>query len=162
MGVAAAQQGRLDEAADRHRDALAAYEAVGSVEGAAFTYACLGFLATRKGDTEPAMELCRSSLAKAALGHERRATALAVEGLAAAHALAGDAQAAACLLGVASQLRGVGETTVPWMSSELTRVETSCRSLLGDATYDAAHASGRQQADTIVTRLLSGEQPLAG
>ena len=93
------------------------------------------------------MELCRLSLAKAALGHERRATALAVEGLAAAHALAGEAEASACLLGVVAQLRGVGGTTVPWMSSELATVETSCRSLLGDAAYEAAYASGRQEAD---------------
>ena len=50
MAVAAGMQGDLDQAERLHREALAAYEAVGSVEGAAFTEACLGFLATRRGD----------------------------------------------------------------------------------------------------------------
>ena len=40
----------LDQAERLHREALAAYESVGSVEGAAFTDACLGFLATDRGD----------------------------------------------------------------------------------------------------------------
>ena len=97
MAVTAGLQGRLDQAEPLHREALAAYEAVGSVEGAAFTFACLGFLATDCGDLQAATHLHRCSLSKAALGRERRAMALAVEGLALVDAQAGDgAHAARC------------------------------------------------------------------
>jgi tetratricopeptide (TPR) repeat protein len=155
MGVAAAQQGHLDEAETLHREALAAYEAVGSVEGVAFTYACLGFLATHRADLEGATDLHRRSLSKAALGGERRAMALAVDGLAGAHALAGQGSDAAQLLGVAAELRGAGIVMAPWLVSERTRVEASARSALGDAAYDSAHAFGRRHADAIVARLIA-------
>ena len=89
MAVAAGMQGDLHQAERLHRRALAASQSMGSVEGAAFTEACLG-----------------CSLANAAHGSERRAMALAVEGSAGAHAACGDAMNAARLLGVAATLRG--------------------------------------------------------
>jgi tetratricopeptide (TPR) repeat protein len=155
MAVAAGLQGALGEADTLHREALAAYEAVGSVEGAAFTEACLGFLATRRGDVAGALELHRHSLARAMLGSERRAMALAAVGLAGAHALAANGENAAQLLGVAEELRGVGPVLAPWVLDELARVEDLTRSLLGDAAYEAAHTTGRHQADAIVARIVA-------
>ena len=162
MAVAAGMRGRLDEAERLHREALAAYEAVGSVEGVAFTHACLGFLATKRGDVEGALELHRRSLAEAALGSERRAMALAVEGLAGAHAASGDDADAARLLGVAAELRGERIVSPPWLQAERTRVEAATRAVLGDGRYVAIHASGRQQADTILARLVADAQLVVG
>ena len=102
-------------------------------------------------------DLHRRSLAKAALGSERRAMALAVDGLAGAHALGGPTADAARLLGVAAELRGEGIVMPPWLLAERTRVEAASRSVLGDGRYDAIHASGRRQADAIVARLVAGQ-----
>ena len=162
MAVAAGMRGRLDEAERLHREALAAYEAVGSVEGVAFTHACLGFLATKRGDVGEALELHRRSLAEAALGSERRAMALAVEGLAGAHAASGDGADAARLLGVAAELRGERIVSPPWLQAERTRVEAATRAVLGDDRYVAIHASGRQQAETILARLVADAQLVVG
>jgi tetratricopeptide (TPR) repeat protein len=159
MAVAAGLQGRPDDAEVLHREALAAYEAVGSVEGAAFTYASLGFLATKRGDGAGAIELHRRSLAKAMLGSERRAMALAAVGLAGAHALGADGENAAELLGVADELRGVGPALAPWVLDELARVEHLARSILGDAAYEDAHRSGRLRADAILDRLAANDAP---
>jgi predicted ATPase/DNA-binding SARP family transcriptional activator len=155
MGVAAGLKGDMDEAETLHREALAAYDAVGSIEGAAFTCACLGFLAANRGDAPAAIEWHQRSLAIAMLGSERRAMALAVVGLAGAHALEGDGQNTAQLLGVASELRGVGPTIAPWALAEQARIEASARSLLGDAAYDAAYASGRLNTDTNLAHLTA-------
>ena len=156
MAVAAGMRGDLDEAERLHREALAAYESVGSVEGAAFTEACLGFLATRRGDGAAALELHHRSLANAAQGNERRAMALAIEGFAGAHAACGDAVNAALLFGVAAKLRGEQIVSPPWLLAERTRVETAIRSQLGDARYDDQYRSGRLQAETILAELVAG------
>jgi tetratricopeptide (TPR) repeat protein len=162
MAVAAVMQGRLDEAEQLHLDALAAYEAVGSVEGVAFTNACLGFLATHRGDPRAALERHHRSLAQAAQGSERRAMALAVEGLAGAHAVGGDADNAARLSGVAAELRGEQIVSPPWLLTERTRVERETRSALGEARYVDAYRSGRQHADTILAGLVADAQLVSG
>ena len=159
MGVAASLQGSLEEARSRHEEALVAYESVGSVEGEAFTLACLGFLATNDGDRDDAVALFRRSLGKAVRGSERRATALAVEGLAGTEVLGGDGERAALLLGVAAALRGDGTLAAPRMREQVTQVEAFARGLIGDLAYETAHASGRRQADTIVARLAGEGAP---
>jgi predicted ATPase/DNA-binding SARP family transcriptional activator len=158
MAVAAGMQGGLDQAERLHREALAAYEAVGSVEGAAFTETCLGLLATQRGDAQAALELHRRSLAKAALGGDRRAIVLAIEGSAGAHALAGNAVEAARMLGVAAELLGDSIAPPPWFLAERSRVETAIRSQLGDTRYADAYRSGREQADTIAPELITDAQ----
>jgi hypothetical protein len=162
MAVAAGMQGDIQEAERLHRDALAAYESVGSVEGAAFSDACLGFLATRRGEGAAALGLHQRSLANAAQGNERRAMALAVEGSAGAHAACGDAANAALLLGVATELRSEQIVSPPWLLAERTRVETAIRSQLGDARYADQHRSGRLHADTILAELVAGAQLTSG
>ncbi len=160
MGVAAALQDHLDDAERLHREALAGYQAVGSVEGAGFSYAWLGFLASTGGDAPAATELHGRSLARAAAGSERRAMAVAVLGLAGARASAGDADEAARLCGVAAELRGAGVVMHPWLESQRAGVEASARAAIGDGAYEAAHALGRQEADTIVARLVAEAAPL--
>ena len=162
MALAAGMQGRLDEAERLHREAWTAYEAVGSVEGVAFTDACLGFHAARGGDVRAARELHRRSLAKAARGSERRAMALAVEGLAGADAVSGDAVGAARLLGAAAALRGDRIVSPPWLVAERAGIETAARSQLGDARYAQVHESGRQQAESILDELVADAQLVSG
>jgi tetratricopeptide (TPR) repeat protein len=162
MAVAAWMQGRLDQAERLHREALAAYDAVGSVEGAAFTEACLGFLATDRGDAPAALALHRRSLAKAALGRDRRAIALAIEGSAGAHALTGNAVNAARMLGAAAELRGDRIVSPPWLRAERSRVETATRSQLGDDRYADGYRSGREHADTMAAELVADAQLVAG
>ena len=43
----------------------------------------------------------------------------------------------------------------PWLVSERARAEASARSILSDSAYDTAHATGRQQADEILARLIA-------
>jgi hypothetical protein len=162
MAVAAGMRDRSDEAERLHREALAGYEGVGSVEGIAFSHAALGFLATKRGEVEEALELHRRSLAEAALGSERRAMALAVEGLAGSHAFSGDAPTAARLLGVAAELRDERIVSPPWRLADRARVEAGMRSLLGDDRYTALYESGRQQAETILARLVADARLVSG
>jgi predicted ATPase/DNA-binding SARP family transcriptional activator len=155
MAVAAHLQGNREHAESLHRDALAAYERVGSVEGAAFSFACLGLLAIDSGDTPTAAALCRRSLIKAHIGSERRAIALAVELLAASQALAGDGESAALMLGASAVLRGVGIVSPPWLHSAREQAEATARGIIGDSNYDVAEQSGRQKADTLVADLVA-------
>jgi len=155
MAVAAVQQGRVDDGETLHREALDAYEGVGSVEGVAFTYACLGMLATSRGDAHAAADLHGRSLMNAARGHERRAMALAVEGLAGVRAMVGDGADAAVLLGVAAELRGGAIVVAPWLQAERDRVVGVSKALVGESAYDAAYRSGGEQAETVVARLVS-------
>ena len=162
MAVAAHLQGERERAEALHRDALAAYEAVGSVEGAAFSLACLGLLAIDRGDAPTASELCRRSLIKADLGSERRAIALAVELLAASRALAGDGESAAVLLGASAALRGSGIVSPPWLRSAREHAEATARGIIGDSNYDAAERSGREEAGSVVARLVAEGEATPG
>jgi hypothetical protein len=157
MAVAAELQGRLGDAEALHREALAAYEAVGSVEGAAFTLVCLGALAAEAGDRAAAAALHHESLARAVEGSDRRAIGFAVLGLAGVQAIHGDGCSAALLVGAASQIRGEVDPPGAPFCRERERVEARSRSLVGNEPFDTARESGRRQADTVLARLMSGE-----
>ncbi len=99
---------------------------------------------------------------EAALGSDRRAMALAVEGLAGAQAASGDGADAARLLGVAAELRGERIVSPPWLQAERARVEAASRAVIGDERYLAVHTSGRRLAETILTRLVADAQLVVG
>ena len=105
MGEAARRAGNLAAANSYHREALARFEATGSVEGAVFSLACLGLIATSDGEPTAAIELLTTSLVRAVESSDRRGVAMAVEGLADAHAALGEASVAARMLGAADALR---------------------------------------------------------
>ena len=144
-----------------HREALAAYEAVGSVEGAAFTYACLGFLATKRGDVA---------------GGHRAASAQPGQG-GAGQRTAGDGprrgrigRRARASPGTARTRRGcsvsppscaaTASCRPPWLLAERHpgRGCGQVRPRRRGATT-RSHASGRQQADAIVARLVADARP---
>jgi tetratricopeptide (TPR) repeat protein len=150
------QQGHLEEAESSHREALAVYESSGSVEGSAASLASLGFIATRRGDHSAAIDLHLRSLRDAARGNDRRAVALALEGLAGAHAGTGDGHQAAVLLGAAAEVRPAGGGPLPTAQDPATeRTAELIGSLLEPGEVLAAQREGAEACDEVVDQLLS-------
>jgi tetratricopeptide (TPR) repeat protein len=160
---AAYLQGRLDDAEEGHREALVVYEAAESVEGVASTLVALGFIAAARGDHRTANDLHLRSLREASRGSDRRAAALAVEGLAAAHAANGEGRDAAVFLGVAAEIRrdsGAPLLTTPESGIDATMEQV--RALLTEQELDAALREGATHADEIVgTMLMDTSVPAA-
>src|SRR5207253_9730794 len=105
--------------------------------------ASLGFIAADRGDHRAAGELHRRSLREAALGNDRRAIALAVEGLALASALAGDGPGAARLLGAAEALRPAVAGALPSLPrGEVERTSQEVRALIGTDGLAAGKLAG--------------------
>jgi predicted ATPase/DNA-binding SARP family transcriptional activator len=149
-------QGHLDDAEAWHRDALEVFEASGSVEGAASSLASLGFVATARGDHRSAIDFHLRSLRDAARGKDRRAIALALEGLAGGHAGAGDGRRAAVLLGAAAEVRRMGGGPLP-TAQEPTAERTAelIGRLLDPAEIAAAEREGAEACDGLVGDLVS-------
>jgi predicted ATPase/DNA-binding SARP family transcriptional activator len=158
MGEAARRAGDLAAASSYHREALARFEASGSVEGAVSSLACLGLIATTDGDPATAIELLTTSLFRALDSSDRRGVAMAVEGLAHAYAILDEALLAARILGAADALREeIGGPPPVLQRGCVDRAESVARSQLGADVYDAEHARGYAAAHTIVESLASGE-----
>ncbi|HUR06588.1 MAG TPA: BTAD domain-containing putative transcriptional regulator [Nonomuraea sp.] len=105
LALVARRQGRLDEAEGLLRRWLRWVRQVAGEPGAALILAELGFVAEQRGDAVAALEWQREGLAVARRVGDPRAIALATEGLAGAHALAGRHEEAARLLDTAGALR---------------------------------------------------------
>ncbi len=158
MGEAARRAGDLAAANSYHREALARFEASGSVEGAVFSLACLGLIASTDGDPATAIELLTASLVRAVDSSDRRGVAMAVEGLADAHALRGEALLAARILGAADALREeIGGAPPTSQRGCVDRAESVARSQLGPDVYDAEHERGYADAHSVVSSLTSAE-----
>jgi tetratricopeptide (TPR) repeat protein len=160
MGEAARRAGDLAAANSYHREALARFEASGSVEGAVFSLACLGLIATTDDDPSAAIELLTTSLVRAVDSSDRRGVAMAVEGLADAHAMRGEALLAARILGAADALRAeIGGAPPISQRGCIDRAESIARSQLDAGAFETEHAHGCADAHHIVTSLASGETP---
>lgn len=158
MGEAARRAGDFAAATSYHREALARFEATGSIEGAVFSLTCLGLIATTEGEPRVALEHLRTSLARAYESSDRRGVAMAVEGLADAHAALVEASLAARLLGAADALRDeIGGGPPTPQRGCVDRAEQAARSSLDDAAFESEHARGRNDAHLIVAELLSGD-----
>ena len=158
MGEAARLAGGLAAANSYHREALARFEATGSVEGAVFSLACLGLIATTAGEPTAAIELLTASLVRASESSDRRGVAMAVEGLADAHACLGEALIAARILGAADALRDdIGGAPPILQRGCVDRAERVARAALDRAVYEAEHARGRVEVHRVVARLRSGQ-----
>jgi tetratricopeptide (TPR) repeat protein len=158
MGEAARRAGDLAAANSYHREALARFEASGSIEGAVFSLACLGLIATTDGDPATAIELLTTSLVRAVDSSDRRGVAMAVEGLADAHAMRDQALLAARILGAADALREeIGGAPPISQRGCVDRAESVARSQLDAVVYDKEHARGHADAQSIVACLTSGE-----
>jgi hypothetical protein len=130
--------GDLDAAEARMRDLLDWNRHTGYQPGAAFALAELGFIAEQRGDAATAEHRHRASLEAARATGDRRAVALAVEGLAGSASLIGEHRRAARLLGVAGALREAAEAPLPSAERyDVQRIAARARGALGDADFVA-------------------------
>ena len=158
MGEAARLAGNLAAASSYHREALARFESTGSIEGAVHSLTCLGLVATTKGDPADAIELLTAGLVRAVESSDRRGVAMAVEGLADAHAGLGECARAARILGAADALRDeIGGAPPLSQRGCVDRAEHVVRSNLDSDVYETEHTRGREAAHDVVVGLASRE-----
>ncbi|GAB2583968.1 BTAD domain-containing putative transcriptional regulator [Streptomyces capparidis] len=111
--------------------------------GLALVLAELGFAAEQRGEAATALRLHRESLASARAVGDPRAVALALEGLAGGHALAGDPARAARLLGAAARLRdAVGAPLPEAERGDVDRIAAAARGALGEPAFTAEFTRG--------------------
>ncbi|MFC9970424.1 BTAD domain-containing putative transcriptional regulator [Spirillospora sp. NPDC127200] len=132
LALAARRQGRLDEAEKYLRTWLEWNGGFDAENGTALILAELGFVAEQRGDARKALELHERGLAAAKATGDPRAVALAYEGLAGAHALAGRHEQASGYLTTASQMRAeMGAPLPPAERGDVDRIALALRTALG-------------------------------
>ncbi|ONI78594.1 hypothetical protein ALI144C_27635 [Actinosynnema sp. ALI-1.44] len=143
LALGARREGKLD-IAETHLNAMLEWQLkVDYQPGDALVYAELGFVAELRGDAAAAFDLHGKSLAAAEKTGDPRAVALAMEGLAGAHALDGTPERAAELLGAAAAARETTGAPLPdGERSDVDRITSAVRRAIGDQAFDAAFARG--------------------
>ncbi|PCG84078.1 AfsR family transcriptional regulator [Streptomyces sp. WZ.A104] len=132
LALGARRTGDADLAEKLLHKTLAWHRAVSFDPGPALLLAELGFLAEQRGDAEAALSLHHQGFAVARESGDPRAVALAQEGLAGAHALAGDPVRAARLLGAAHRARAAAGAPLPEAErGDVDRVGAAVRAALG-------------------------------
>ncbi|MGX1128936.1 putative ATPase/DNA-binding SARP family transcriptional activator [Streptomyces glaucescens] len=144
LGLGARREGLLDEAETRLRTVLDWHRHVGLDGANALIMAELGFVAELRGDARGALAHQDAGYETALTTGDPRAVALALEGLAAAHALAGDAEAAALLLGSAAAARAAtGAPLPPAERPDVDRATAAATAALGTARFADTFAEGQ-------------------
>jgi predicted ATPase/DNA-binding SARP family transcriptional activator/tetratricopeptide (TPR) repeat protein len=131
-GLTLRRLGRLGEAEQCHCRALELCRDRNVPEGLAMAHASLGYIAELHADADAAQRHHRASLHAAGEVADRQAQALALDGLAGASSLRGDAGAAGRLLAAASALR--------------------------EGTVGTVMGQGTAMRETIIGRLLAAER----
>ncbi|MFF3552716.1 BTAD domain-containing putative transcriptional regulator [Streptomyces tsukubensis] len=143
LALGARREGDLDGAQAHLHELLAWFRETGYGPGRALVLAELGFVAEERGDAAAAYERHAEGLETARDLGDPRAVALALEGLAGAHALAGEPERAAALLGAAAAARESAGAPLPaGERRDVERVSAAARAALGDGRYAAAYAGG--------------------
>ncbi len=156
LALGARRQGRLDQAESYLRRWLEWNRQFDAEYGAALILAELGFIAELRGDAETALELHLQGLAAARDTGDPRAIALALEGLAGAHALAGHPVRAARLLGAASAARtSVGAPLPAAERGDVDRITAVLQAALGEAGFVAECEQGIALGPDIGAELLN-------
>ncbi len=152
LGLGARRSGQFDVAEKHLRAVLDWHRAQRFQAGTALALAELGFTAEQRGDAEEALRLQLEGYELAADSGDPRALALALEGLAGAHAVAGRRERAARLLGAAARLRdSVGRPLPHGQRGDVDRIAATLRTAMGDADFNAELRRG---ADTAVDALI--------
>ncbi|MDI3423937.1 BTAD domain-containing putative transcriptional regulator [Streptomyces luteolus] len=143
LGMGARRAGDLDAAESHMLHVLEIHREMGyEPETPPLILVELGFVAELRGEPATALKLQHDALA-AARGTGTRQLALCFEGLAGARALAGEAESAALLLGVAAAARrSVGAPLPEGERGDIARTEKRARTVLDDARFAAAYARG--------------------
>ncbi|MFC9700591.1 BTAD domain-containing putative transcriptional regulator [Streptomyces sp. NPDC056943] len=143
LGLGARREGLFEEAERHMREVLDWHRSVGLDSANALILAELGFSALARGDLAGALKLQEEGYGTALTSGDPRAVALALEGLASAHAPAGRARGAALLLGAAAALRSsTGAPLPPAERADVDRTEEAARTALGETAFATAFAHG--------------------
>ncbi|REE94960.1 BTAD domain-containing putative transcriptional regulator [Thermomonospora umbrina] len=144
LGRAARRRGDLDAAETLLCGVLDWHRRLGYEPGtAALIWAELGFVAELRGDAPTALRRHAEGHAAAVALGDARAVALSLEGLAGAHALAGDPVRAARLLGAAAAARETaGAPAAPGERPDVDRAADRARAALGEAAFLAEYGRG--------------------
>ncbi|GAA2367864.1 BTAD domain-containing putative transcriptional regulator [Nonomuraea africana] len=143
LGLGARREGRLDAAESQMRHVLRWQSAMAFEPGRALALAELGFVAELRGEAEQALCLHLDGWSAARQTGDARAMALALEGLAGAHALAGRHAYAAVLLGAAHAARdSVGMPLPPAERGDVERITRVVRQHLDEDAYQAVFRRG--------------------
>lgn len=143
LALGARREGKLDIAEKHLRTVLEWHRGVGFEAGATIILAELGFIAEQRGDAASASKIQLDGLALAIRVGDPRAIALAMEGLAGAHALAGEPDSAARLLGAAARTRDSVGTPLPKAErGDVDRITATARDALGEQAFGAEFARG--------------------
>ncbi|MFD5316825.1 BTAD domain-containing putative transcriptional regulator [Streptomyces sp. NPDC127098] len=139
LALGARRAGELAAAEERLTGLLDWYRAADYGPALALVLAELGFVAELRGDHAAARERHLAGLAEARRLGDPRAVALALEGLAGAHAAAGEPRGAAELLGTAAAAReSVRAPLAPAERGDVDRATAAARAALGAEPFDAA------------------------
>ncbi|WP_245866220.1 tetratricopeptide repeat protein [Prauserella marina] len=149
LALGARKEGDLDTAYE-HLLALREWHRLVDLEsGNTLILAELGFVAEQRGDATAARALHGESLALARKVGDPRACALALEGLAGAHALTGEYEKAARLLGAADRERtAVGAPLPPAERGDVERVTAVITAAIGVAAFAAEHRLGGENTES--------------
>ncbi|WP_121006238.1 BTAD domain-containing putative transcriptional regulator [Saccharothrix australiensis] len=143
LAISYRRQGRLAEAEALLTGLVPAMRRMQALNGLALTLAELGFLAEQRGDAAAARAHHAEGLEAALATGDRRAVALAAEGLAGAHRLAGRPDAAARLLGVARAIRDALDAPLHEEERrDVDRITAAARDALGEAAFAELVAEG--------------------
>ncbi|MFD1930186.1 BTAD domain-containing putative transcriptional regulator [Nonomuraea mangrovi] len=138
LALTARRQGHLDEAEAHLRTWLDWMRLLDARPGTALVMAELGFVAEQRGEAAAALDLHLQGLAAARASGDPRAVALALEGLAGAHSLAGRHELAARLLASAAATRqAVGAPLPAAERGDVDRIESRIRQALGERRVEA-------------------------
>jgi predicted ATPase/DNA-binding SARP family transcriptional activator len=154
LGLGARRTGQFDVAEKHLHNVLDWHRAQRFQAGTALALAELGFIAEQRGDAVTAQRLQLEGYQLARDSGDPRAIALALEGLAGAHALAGQAGQAARLLGAAARLReSVGRPLPAGQRDDVDRIANTLKGALGNAGLDAQVRRGAEAAlDDLVVQ----------
>jgi predicted ATPase/DNA-binding SARP family transcriptional activator len=136
LALSARRQGRYEQVSAHLTKWLDLLRGTEGEPGLALVLAELGFAAEQRGDAEAALRLHREGLTSARTIGDPRAVALALEGLAGAHALAGEPNLAARLLGTSTALRArTGAPLPPAERGDVDRITAALHQALTEDTF---------------------------
>ena len=151
LALGARREGDLD-LAEKHLHTLLEWNKQVDFEpGNTLILAELGFAAELRGDAETALRRQQEGYEIACRTEDPRAIALALEGLAGAHALAGAPREAARLLGAAAASRaGVGPPLPAAERGDVDRITARATAALGAAEFAAEFRAGGERGASPV------------
>ncbi|GAA2841290.1 BTAD domain-containing putative transcriptional regulator [Nonomuraea rubra] len=143
LALVARREANFELAEQLLRSVQGRYDRLSPASGSALISAELGFTAEQRGNAAAALALHLESLAIARRNGDLRAVALAIEGLAGAHALNGRHEQAAALLGAASACRdSVGAPLPRAERGDVDRITATIRAAIGEQAFTAGFARG--------------------